>query len=305
MRYQKKCVLNADINWRSRFCFETNAKTPIRSCIGIFGLSTRAKVNHSIRLFLFTSLCVAATQLSIVSYIFADSHVFDDSDDEFEDQYEESNRIIADLDKRNLRNIRSSENFKKALATSVAKERQRILQDEMERIYAEAKQLADEQLQQENEQIIVKPEIRRVRKELRRKITSDDELIVRFNDEMDDDDDEDDEENVIVHNDSHETEQDDDLYFVENENTFEVTKFEPRSPSGSQNYTVLDSGDVALSESVDYYEDENEMMMEEDSQHGECCNVVWPATVANSQSMIYAFDHFRFAERRISGGGIS
>lgn len=145
----------------------------------------------------------------------------------------------------------------------------------MERVYAEAKQLADEQLRNENDQNNVELEVRRERKELRRKIATDDELIVRFNDDMDDE--EDDEDALLMHNDSHDIDmQDDDLYFVENESTFEVTKFEPRSPaSGSQSYTVLDSGDVALSESVDYYDDENEMLMEEDSQHGESFNVVF------------------------------
>lgn len=192
----------------------------------------------------------------------------DDSEDEFEAQYDESNNIIGELDRHrdNVKHITSTKEFRKALVEAVQQEKQRLLQDEMERIYIEAKQNVDEQIESERAKIKMqntRKSTRNVKKEHEQPPQQSEEFLLGYNDEEFVEDDE-----LLMDNiDAQETnDKDNEIYLVDTDLDFEVGKTEPQSPSASQSYMVLESGDVALTEDVDFYQ--GDIQSEDDNQNG-------------------------------------
>lgn len=201
-----------------------------------------------------------------------DSDILDDSEDEFEGQYDESNNIIAELDRHRGggNKIESTKEFKRALNEAVEQERQRILQDEMDRIYVEAKQNVDEQM--ESERVKVKPQntrksTRNIKKDHHQPAPPppSDDFLMPYNDNDEEFIEED--ETVMDTGDAQDlNDSPNEIYLVDSDLDFEIAKTEPQSPSASQSYMVLESGDIALAEDVDFYQGDGQS--DDDSQTG-------------------------------------
>lgn len=194
----------------------------------------------------------------------------DESEDEFEGQYDESNNIIAELDKHRSggNKIASTKEFKRALNEAVEQERQRMLQDEMDRIYGEAKQNVDEQL--ESERVKLKAQTprkstRNIKKDHQQPPPQAEEFLISYNDNDDEFIEED--ETLMDTGDAPDLNDNaNEIYLVDSDLDFEIAKTEPQSPNASQSYMVLESGDVALAEDVDFYQGDDQS--DDDSQTG-------------------------------------
>lgn len=187
-----------------------------------------------------------------------ESDVLDDSEDEFEDQYRESHNLIANLEKQRMQKFKETASFREALEEAVNQEKERLIQDEMERIYDEAKQSIQEQL--ESETFASKETRRTTTKATKANQKTTQEIVIRYNEEFIDEDEFNPLETI------EDAQENNDMFMIDSEPEFHEMKYEPRSPNHRQNYMVLDSGDVALSEDIDYYP--TEMMSEDDALNG-------------------------------------
>lgn len=225
----------------------------------------------------------------------AESNVLDDSEDEYEGQYEESHSIIASLDKQRNQNFTETPAFREALDEAVNQERQRLVHDEMERIYNEAKQNVEEQLESEVGSVKKDCSTSRTNPTARK---ANNEIMIRYSDDFAD------AEFNEVESMEGEMEPDlnepTDMFIIDNESEFHEMKYEPPSPINRQNYMVLESGDVALTDGNEYYS--ADMVSEDDLQNGERS-----ATVAILFSLFETFNlrqiisPRRFSERRVFG----
>lgn len=207
------------------------------------------------------------------------SHVFDDSDDEFEDEYTESNKIISKIEKQLQQNRKDIDEQNRS------DEIHKAVEAETKRIYTEAKEMFDEQLQKALKRIekrnAVPAELekssskrRQIIKMERRSscdndasIQASEEILVAEefdslmqSDEGDDSNDvnanENDNENMRDYNDivdyvpTEEEEAEENEDEGDEEYELPISKRRKSTRKDSQvnetNYTVLDSGDVAL-----------------------------------------------------------
>lgn len=188
--------------------------------------------------------------------------MFDDSDDEFEEEYVESNRILADFDKTKSSSepgtdITETETFKQALADAIDLVKEQIIQTETDRIYKEAKDNY-EQSAKDNQAKVTTINV----KSRNAKGRPGDEFIVQYNASEDEFVEE--EEMLLdsIEPNDEDANEDSHMIFVEEQEEQFEPKFVPVKETKS--YMVLESGDVALSEDIDYYE--GDMSLDEDNQ---------------------------------------